>query len=74
MDIKHLKHFVTVVNEGVNLSKAAKKLHISQPPLSQQMKNIEDTLNVQIFERGKRNFKKPEMVEKYNNFILNYEK
>ncbi|MBM7608758.1 DNA-binding transcriptional LysR family regulator [Lysinibacillus composti] len=55
MDIKHLKNFVTVVNEGVNLSKAAKKLHISQPPLSQQMKNIEDTLNVQIFERGKRN-------------------
>lgn len=57
MDIKHLKHFVMVVNEGVNLSKAAKKLHISQPPLSQQMKNIEDTLNVQIFERGKRNLR-----------------
>ncbi|WP_146547655.1 LysR family transcriptional regulator [Rummeliibacillus suwonensis] len=51
MDIRYLSHFITIVQEGVNMSKAARKLHISQPPLSQQMKIIEETLGVKIFER-----------------------
>ena len=43
MDIKQLRYFVTVVEEG-NISAAAKKLHICQPPLSHQMKMIEQEL------------------------------
>lgn len=53
MDIKQLRYFVTVVEEG-NISAAAKKLHICQPPLSHQMKMIEQELGVRLMERGSR--------------------
>ena len=42
--------FYTVANAG-NISKAAKKLNISQPPLSHQMKLLEAELGVTLFER-----------------------
>lgn len=53
MDIKRLKYFVTIVEEG-NISAAAKKLHISQPPLSSQIKLLEKELNLKLMERGPR--------------------
>ena len=53
MDLKQLEYFITVVSEG-NISKAAKKLHLSQPPLSMQIKNLEAELGVSLFERGAR--------------------
>ncbi len=53
MDIKQLYYFVTVVNEG-NISAAAKKLHMSQPPLSTQIHRLEDELGCVLFERGAR--------------------
>ena len=37
MNLKQMEYFVAIVNEG-NISAAAKSLHISQPPLSAQMK------------------------------------
>lgn len=56
MDIRRLKYFVTICEEG-NISKAAKKLHIAQPPLSQQLKLLEDELGTKLFERDTRNIK-----------------
>ncbi|MCI7814240.1 MAG: LysR family transcriptional regulator [Lachnospiraceae bacterium] len=53
MDLKRLYYFVTVVNEG-NISHAAKKLHMSQPPLSTQMHLLEKELSCTLFERGSR--------------------
>jgi len=53
MELKQLLYFVTVVQEG-NISKAAKKLHLSQPPLSTQLKNLESELNCTLFDRGSR--------------------
>lgn len=53
MDIKQLYYFVTVVEEG-NISSAAKKLHMSQPPLSTQIHNLEEELGCVLFERGAR--------------------
>lgn len=53
MDIKQLIYFTTIVDEG-NISAAAKKLHISQPPLSSQIHNLEDELGCVLFERGAR--------------------
>ena len=53
MDLKQLSYFVTVVQEG-NISKAAKKLHLSQPPLSVQLKSLETELNCILFDRGSR--------------------
>lgn len=54
MDLKQLKYFVTVVEEG-NITQAAKRLHLSQPPLSYQMKLLEEELGIQLMERGSRN-------------------
>ena len=51
MDLKQLYYYTAIVDEG-SISAAAKKLHISQPPLSNQMKALESELGVVLFERG----------------------
>lgn len=43
MDLKQLDQFITIVNEG-NISKAARVLHMSQPPLSTQIHSLEAEL------------------------------
>lgn len=53
MDLRTLSYFVTVVEE-LNITKAAEKLHMSQPPLSSQIKSLEKELNTVLFIRGKR--------------------
>ncbi|HAU5238216.1 TPA: LysR substrate-binding domain-containing protein [Clostridioides difficile] len=53
MDIKQLKYFVEIVKSGFNLSIASKTLHISQPALSQIIKNFEESEDVYLFERYK---------------------
>lgn len=53
MDIKTLKNFITIAENG-SICKAAKELHMSQPPLSKQIKLLEEELNVQLFDRSSR--------------------
>ncbi|MCM3186059.1 LysR family transcriptional regulator [Priestia megaterium] len=53
MDIKQLIYFLTIAEEG-NISKAADRLHMAQPPLSQQLKLLEEELGVILFERNTR--------------------
>ena len=53
MDFRSLTYFVTVARE-LNFTHAAEKLNISQPPLSNQIKLMEEDLGVQLFIRGKR--------------------
>lgn len=54
MDFKQLEYFIKIVEEG-SISAAAKKLFMSQPPLSFQMKLLEKELGTLLFERGPRN-------------------
>lgn len=72
MEIKQLIYFVTVVKEG-NITAAAKKLHIAQPALSNQIKKLEDELNTKLFHRGPRRIKLTDSGEillgKANNMI-----
>lgn len=53
MDLRRMKYFIAIVEEG-QISLAAKKLNISQPPLSQQLKLFEEELGTILFERNTR--------------------
>ncbi|MBM3590129.1 MAG: LysR family transcriptional regulator [Alphaproteobacteria bacterium] len=55
MNLRDLKYIVEVAREK-NFARASEKVFVSQPALSMQIKKLEDTLGINIFERDKQNF------------------
>ena len=69
MELRHIRYFLTVAEEG-SFTKAAEKLLIAQPPLSRQIRDLEEELGTPLFVRKSRGLKLTEAGNRFRQYAL----
>jgi DNA-binding transcriptional LysR family regulator len=64
MELRHLRYFIAVA-EQENVSRAALKLHVSQPGVSRQIHDLEDEIGFQLFERSAKSLRLTDAGRKF---------
>jgi DNA-binding transcriptional LysR family regulator len=64
MDLRHIRSFIAVYEEG-SINRAATRLHCAQPSLSLQLRNLEESLSVELFERHARGVRPTAAAERF---------
>jgi DNA-binding transcriptional LysR family regulator len=76
LDLRQLKYFMTIAQEG-QITRAAKLLNMEQPPLSRQLKQMEQELGVRLFDRSRMRLKLTEagelLREKAQSLLLQFD-
>lgn len=73
MNIQNLDYFITIAETG-NLTKAAEKLYVSQPSLSQYLKRLEKSLNTELFDRSVSPLRLTYAGERYYQYVISTKK
>ena len=64
MLLRHIRYFLAVA-EHLNFTRAAEALHVSQPTLSQQIRQLEEALGAELFDRGGRQLRLTDAGDAY---------
>ena len=72
MQLDYISLFNKIVKEK-SISKVANECHLSQPALSQQMKKVEDSIGMRLFERSNRGIELTEAGKLVHHYFLQME-